>query len=107
MNIGKAMKEIREERKLSSWDVATQLGITPSALWRIENGKVWPKKSTVDRFCFVLKLQPARLILRSISEEDFLPDWAKPALIIQNEPIPPAIGDAPVMLYGMSGTTAE
>ena len=73
MNIGKAMKEIREERSLSSREMAALLGITPSALWRIENGKVWPKKATVDRFCFETKTPVARLYHLAFEPRDFAP----------------------------------
>ena len=72
MNIGKAMKEIREERKLSSRDMATQLGITPSALWRIENGKVEPKWKTVRKFIAEAHLPVAYFYSRAMNLEDYI-----------------------------------
>ena len=65
------MKAIREEQKLSTREMATNLGITPSALWRIENGKVWPKPATVEKFCAVTLTPSAFLYTKALEAKDF------------------------------------
>lgn len=67
------MKEIREGQKLSSREMAARLGITPSALWKIENGKVVPKKGTIDKFCFETRTPVARLYHLAMESSDFAP----------------------------------
>lgn len=72
MEIGKIMKELREERGLTRPLMASKLGITASALWKLENGRTWPKKATVDRFCAEAKIPLAYLYIRSFTMEDFV-----------------------------------
>ena len=72
MDIGKAMAKIRQEVEVSRPDMARLLKITPSALWKIEMGKVVPKGKTIDRFCEQLRVPLARLYIESLQPEDFI-----------------------------------
>jgi len=72
MNIGRAMKEMRELGQISRSQMAKDLCITESALWKIENGKTLPKKSTIDRFCAKMIIPLAYLYHKSFEAEDFL-----------------------------------
>lgn len=72
MNIGKAMKEMRELGQISRSQMAKDLGITESALWKIENGKTVPKGSTISRFCAKMIIPLAYLYHNSFEAEDFL-----------------------------------
>ena len=91
------MQELREEAGLSRREMAERLGIKPTSLWKIENNRVEPKKSTVAKFCALLGLSLAYLYTKAFEKEDFLPDWAsKPVLIIPQDrefdtehPLPP------------------
>lgn len=71
MNLGKAFKEIREEKKASRQIVAKALGITPGALWKIENGKVVPKPATIQRLCDNYSVPPARFYTLAFEPSDF------------------------------------
>lgn len=71
MNLGKAMMDIREETAMSRADVAKALGITPGALWKIENGKTLPKPATIARFCREMKVELARLFCTAFEAEDY------------------------------------
>lgn len=71
MNIGKAMKNIREERGISRPAMARELGITASALWKIENGKTAPKQGTIDKFSKTLNVSIAWLYIESLEAVDF------------------------------------
>jgi transcriptional regulator with XRE-family HTH domain len=73
MNIGKAMKIIREENGLSRPELAKKLGCTPTSIWKIENNRVVPKKSTVEFFCFMTKTPLARLYSLAFEARDFAP----------------------------------
>lgn len=73
MNIGKAMKIIREENGLSRPELAKKLGCTPTSIWKIENNRVMPKKSTVDFFCCMTKTPLARLYSLALEARDFAP----------------------------------
>lgn len=73
MNIGNAIKKIREESGLSRREMSAKIGCTQTALWKIETGKVYPKNSTVDLFCFVTKTPLARLYSMSFEPRDFAP----------------------------------
>lgn len=66
------MANIRQELKISRPDMARMLDITPSALWKIENGKTLPKGKTIDRFCGQLHIPLARLYIESLQPNDFI-----------------------------------
>lgn len=72
MNIGKAMQAIREEMGFSRHEMATALGLTPGALWKVEKSKVWPKNATIVKFCRVTRTPLAFLIQGSLALEDYL-----------------------------------
>lgn len=72
MDIGKAMAKIRQECEISRPDMAKMLKVTPSALWKIENGRSVPKGKTIDRFCEQLHIPLARLYIESLQPEDFI-----------------------------------
>ena len=73
MKIGKAMQSIREGMNLSRREMASKLGCTTASLWKIENCKTEPKKSTVDRFCFFTKTPMARLYHLAMEPKDYAP----------------------------------
>lgn len=73
MNIGKAMRMIREENGLSRPEMAKKLTITAGALWKIENNKTKPKPATINYFCFVTRTPLARLYLLAFEARDFAP----------------------------------
>lgn len=73
MNIGKAMRMIREEQGLSRPEMAKKLTVTAGALWKIENNKTKPKPATIDYFCFVTRTPPARLYSLAFEPVDYAP----------------------------------
>lgn len=72
MEIGKAMAKIRQECEIGRPEMAKLLKITPSALWKIENGRSLPKEKTISRFCDALRIPLARLYIESLQPEDFI-----------------------------------
>ena len=47
------------------------LGLTPAALWKIENGHNWPKAETVKKFCSVTSTPVAFFYIQAIDMEDY------------------------------------
>lgn len=72
MNYSKVFKEIREASNTSRPQMARDLGITASALWKIEHGKAAPKKETVSKFCRLAGISLAYFYINSLEKEDFL-----------------------------------
>lgn len=71
MNFGKAFKELREEKGISRAEVAKQIGCTPSALSKIESGKVTPKEKTIAKFCLMTRTPMARFYTLALEKDDF------------------------------------
>ena len=71
MNYGKAFRELREENGFSRADVAKQIGCTPSALSKIENGKTVPKEKTIAKFCLMTRTPMARFYTLALEKDDF------------------------------------
>lgn len=72
MNIGKAMQAIREERGLSRRELADQLGCTQTALWKIENGKTFPKWKTMRKFIANMHIPVAYFFSKAMGLEDYI-----------------------------------
>lgn len=73
MNYGKVFKQIRESSEMSRPEMAAELGMTTSALWKIENGKASPKKDTVCKFCRIAGISLAYFYICSLEAIDFIP----------------------------------
>lgn len=71
MNIGKVMKDTRESRNIPQKAMAQELGITRTALWKIEANRCTPKKETVSMFCHKMQIPPAYLYMQAIEIKDF------------------------------------
>ena len=71
MDYGKVFKGIREATKTSRPQMARDLGITASALWKIEHGKASPKKETVSKFCRIAGIPLAYFYISSLELKDF------------------------------------
>ena len=65
------MLTIREECGLSRQEMAQKLGCTPTSIWKIENGKVTPKQSTIAKFCVTTATPLAYFYNRAFTAEDF------------------------------------
>lgn len=59
--LGKRIKELREQRNLSQEYIAEQLDIHPANYWRIENGVSYPKPENLEKICEILKVKPQEL----------------------------------------------
>lgn len=71
MDIGKAIKNIRESAGISRPELAKEIGVTPGALWKIEAGKTRAKDATIAKICDRFSVPLARLICMSFTAEDF------------------------------------
>lgn len=72
MNYGKVFKQIREASQTSRPQMARELGITPSALWKIEHCRAAPKRETISRFCNLAGISVAYFYISSLEKEDFM-----------------------------------
>lgn len=71
MNIGRVFKQARERQGLPLKIMSSRLGLTPSALWKIENGSSWPKQKTIQAFSMVTRMPVARIYIESIEPTDY------------------------------------
>lgn len=59
--LGKRIKELREQRKISQEEIADKLNIHPANYWRIENGFSYPKPENLEKICETLNVKPQDL----------------------------------------------
>ena len=71
MNIGRVFKQERERIGITQREMAKRLGLTTSALWKIEANRNWPKPSTIEMFCRVVCIPLAYFYIHAVSPEDF------------------------------------
>lgn len=72
MNYGRAFKSIRDEVGISRASLAKQIGCTPSALSKIENGKTIPKRITIHKFCAITHAPMAYFYNKTMDLEDYI-----------------------------------
>lgn len=70
MDLGNAIKNLRKSLKVSRKGLATDSGISITALYNIENNLSFPSKKTIDKICSTLGVPVSFLLLFSISEKD-------------------------------------
>lgn len=56
--IGNNVLNARKIRNLSQEQFAEMIGIEPSALSKIENGKSYPSQQTIENIIYALKIKP-------------------------------------------------
>ena len=70
MNIGKAIKELREQKGYSQNTLAKEAGITANTMCNIENNKTF-SWTTIMLICKKLNVSIAYLMLLSLERSDF------------------------------------
>lgn len=70
MDIGNAIKSLRQKKKISQKDLANLSKISVNALCQIENNASFPQKGTIAKICDVLEVPTSYLLLFSITNED-------------------------------------
>ena len=58
MEFSKKIQELRNKNKLTQEQFAEMIGIEPSALSKIENGKSYPSQQTLENIICALKIKP-------------------------------------------------
>lgn len=71
MNIGNVFKKFREGKGITQRSMARALGITPTALYKIESGRNCPKQKTIDAFQMISGYPTARLYVESFEPKDY------------------------------------
>lgn len=59
--LGKRIQEIRKYKKMTQEQLSELVGIEPSSLSNIENGKYYPTAENLDKIITVLKITPKEL----------------------------------------------
>lgn len=72
MDLGKTIKELRQNAGLGQKELAKRLGLTVAALWKVENGRSVPKQGTIKKVCGFFHIPPAYFYHKSLSFEDYL-----------------------------------
>lgn len=70
MDIGNAVKMLRQRKNISQKELSSMCGISANALCSIESGNTFPSKSTITKICNALDIPASYLLLFSISEND-------------------------------------
>ena len=71
MDYGKVFKNLREERGMSRAELSSLLGVTKSALWKIENGQSVPKQSTIVALSGIALSPVARIVIEALEPSDY------------------------------------
>jgi transcriptional regulator with XRE-family HTH domain len=94
MEIGIAVKSLREGKELSQVELATKAGITQASLSQIELNKTFPSKNNLKKLAGALDIHPRILVLLGSTEKE-VPDSKKESFREQF----PKIKDLLIELY--------
>lgn len=70
MDIGKAIRTLRQQRGMSQTELARRCFSSTNSISRLETGKAFPPKHTMEQICRALDVTVAHLILESLEEHD-------------------------------------
>lgn len=70
MDIGKAIKEIRKKRKIPQNELAINCKISQTYLSQIENNKIKPNLSTLEKIGQILGVPIPVILFQSLTDED-------------------------------------
>lgn len=59
--LGKKIKEIRKNKKLTQEHLAEQIGLEPVSISNIENGKYYPSADNLEKIIKALEITPSEL----------------------------------------------
>ncbi len=77
MNIGQAVKEIRQFKELSQKDLAEAIEISQTSLSQIESNLKKPSSATLEKISAVLSVPQPLIYLMAMDEEDVAKDRRK------------------------------
>jgi len=70
MDLGQAIKTLRQNQGLSQAQLADRCGVTVNAVSSWETGKAWPPKGTAEKICEALGVPTSYLMLAAIEIVD-------------------------------------
>lgn len=68
--LGKNIRRLRKEKKLTQDSLAELLGISVITLSKIENSKTWPRRALIQNLAAVLDVHPFELFVENITNVD-------------------------------------
>jgi transcriptional regulator with XRE-family HTH domain len=74
MDIGKAIKTIRKQKKLSQEQLGEKTGLSGNAISQIEIGATFPQKENIKKICEALDIPVSYLMFFCITDEDLSPE---------------------------------
>lgn len=86
MDLGQAIKTLRQNQGLSQAQLADRCGVTVNAVSSWETGKAWPPKGTAEKICEALGVPTSYLMLAAIEIED-IPEAKRVLYRAQLEPL--------------------
>ncbi len=71
MDIGQAIKTLRQKQGMTQAQLAEKCGISHNAVCSLETGKSYPPRATVERLCQAFDIPSSYLLISAVEEEDF------------------------------------
>ena len=70
MNIGQAIKTLRQKRNMTQGDLASRIGMSVNAVSSWELGKTFPPKESIHLVCEAFDIPESYLMLACLEEKD-------------------------------------
>lgn len=70
MDIGQAIKTLRNKQNMTQGDLASRIGMSVNAVSSWELGKSFPPKESIKRICDAFQIPESYLMLSTVEEKD-------------------------------------
>lgn len=70
MNIGNAIKQVRQHFGISQVELSEQTGLSQTSISQIENGAKNPSRKTIEKICATFEIPEAILYVMGMNDED-------------------------------------
>ncbi len=74
MNIGQAIRLLRQKQEMTQSELAERIGMTVNAVSSWELGKSFPPKESIKRICNAFQVPESYLMLSTVEETDIPED---------------------------------
>ena len=74
MNVGQAIKILRQQNGMTQAQLAEKCGMSTNAVCSLETGRAYPPRATVERLCEAFAIPQSYFLMSSIEESDFPED---------------------------------
>ncbi len=106
MDIGRRIRDVREDLGMPAAELARRVGVAPNTVWRYESGEREPSMAMLEKIARALRTQPAELLREPSPSAEALSDLSR-ALRERDRAIMESVGEVSAGMEDVQSTLLE